>query len=303
MKFSFAALFAALAVSSVAATECPAGTVPKTIDFNTDRNNEPIVASCDWRRFKGECHTTYDTQCSTTDFYPTSGFSGHDCVNTYGGPPGYSGKVCACTVPATSMPFPDMATSSLNKVACGCLAEGFVPPGWASGISFPYGMTVTARESGNDNDERAILFDSRTDKWTGNDNDLQVNLGNLLIINTDNNFLNPDDSASGGWMKMKFNPPVVVTSVVYADIEGHPESGKLYVNNGQNEKMVPPVANGASGEVYYYNEGVTELKLVLTSTSGAIAEVKICVPDDTTTTTTTSPPPGSFGDPHFISWG
>lgn len=69
------------------------------------------------------------------------------------------------------------------------------------------------------NGNQAMVFD--TNNNTGNDGDLDVFLGNVLIISEDNDSQDPDDNADGGIFYFNFDFPVNLESVDVVDIENN----------------------------------------------------------------------------------
>lgn len=74
-------------------------------------------------------------------------------------------------------------------------------------------------ERKNFNGNQAMVFDSN--RYTGGDSDLDVQLGHILIISEDNDSSDPDDNASGGIFYFDFNFPVTLESVDVVDIENN----------------------------------------------------------------------------------
>lgn len=144
------------------------------------------------------------------------------------------------------------------------------PPNVAPGTTTAPGDTFnqwqsTKRVTFSGNSEILALFDSNCDPdattganggavppgCAGNDTDLAVNLGNILII-SDNQFTPPGDSANGGTISMLFDLPVIfglqsiqlvdiesdtpVTINAYSDLAGNNQvatNGPLFTGDGQ----------------------------------------------------------------------
>ena len=91
-----------------------------------------------------------------------------------------------------------------------------------------YGVVSVYGYNSRFNHNKAMIFDSDRTPATGNDDDLTVNSGNILIISEDGDSNDPDDNASGGVFTFTFKKDVTFTAIDIIDIEGRHNNIKFY---------------------------------------------------------------------------
>ena len=120
------------------------------------------------------------------------------------------------------------------------------------------------------------IFDSSLSDTA--DPDLEVNLGNLLIIQEDVKPDEPDDNEKGGIMLFKFDSPTNIKSVGLVDTDER-RVVLVFVSVYGRERIIPdPIANGTSQVVEVSQLEVEKLKVKF-SGSGATSFVELCLID------------------------
>ncbi|MEM7057190.1 MAG: Ig-like domain-containing protein [Pseudomonadota bacterium] len=129
----------------------------------------------------------------------------------------------------------------------------------------------------------AMLFDSDAATASGEDSDLLVGQGNLIIISEDGDSSDPDDNAQGGTVVATFDSPSLLTQVMMVDIEEAGGVVRLYGTDDAllAEVAVPVVGDGQAQWVDLGNvDNVARMEITLPG-SGAIGAVKF-VPGEPT---------------------
>ena len=175
-----------------------------------------------------------------------------------------------------------------------------------SGVILPCGMYCAAQRYANDAWNRGMIFNSNCGscvsptapnyltQCTGEDPDLGVGLGNLLIVSEDRDQGDPDDYWDGGDIRCYFPEPTYVNKITYVDIDqnyagetkffsGLPNQGPMIgsavdlVNVGDITTNNPVCSGGV--DVQDMNKaGVTWFQ-AWSKTSFAIASIEICKPE------------------------
>ena len=142
---------------------------------------------------------------------------------------------------------------------------------------FGYGFNVTVVPGlGGKPKRKPRIFDSSSSNTA--DPDLEVNLGNLLIIQEDVTPDEPDDNEKGGTMLFKFDSPTNIKSVGLVDTEER-RTVLVFVSVYGREMFTPdPIANGTSQVVEVSQMEVDKLKVKF-SGSGATSFIEICLRD------------------------
>jgi hypothetical protein len=112
----------------------------------------------------------------------------------------------------------------------------------------------------------------------GADPDLEVGLGNLLIIQEENGANNaPDDNEKGGKFLFKFAPPTKIKSIGLVDVEEKVIMTFVH-SSGPNTSLVPmTTVNGGTETVPLSENAVVSLKVAMKG-SGGISFIEMCVP-------------------------
>ncbi|MEJ8756258.1 hypothetical protein WG947_04575 [Pontibacter sp. H259] len=156
-------------------------------------------------------------------------------------------------------------------------------------------LRVYARARNSDGeletDNRAMLFDS--ENWTGDDDDLIADWGNVLIIQEIGEENEPNDNRWGGEIEITFPEEVTVRSLRVLDIdnrEGDNENNCwaiLYNKDGKelHRQQFVPLGNNSRQTIDLGNtSGVTSIKVIFDGEgiigSGAIDNIEFCVPAD-----------------------
>lgn len=143
---------------------------------------------------------------------------------------------------------------------------------------FPFFSVVVNRNTD------ARIYDS--DITGGADDDLEVGVGNLLIIQ-EPGVVEPNDKLDGGNVNFMFNFPTKVKSMGFVDIEA--ESALLTkvltfdAANNKEQSVVPPMGDKVFFEYELPGElnqpgGIEKLRVRMGG-SGGIAYLNMCVPD------------------------
>ncbi|MEJ8756259.1 hypothetical protein WG947_04580 [Pontibacter sp. H259] len=168
----------------------------------------------------------------------------------------------------------------------------------------PIAIHNRARNSGGTLEpmNRAVLFDSDEGEWTGDDDDLVANWGNVLIIQQigtdpeDDPTVEgdgPNDNQWGGEMLLTFPEPVTVKSLRVVDIDEYEDASYVYLYSSSDQLLdteyLEPEGNN-SKQIVTFNgeagiENVSYIRVVLAGTegyvgSGAIDEIEFCVPGE-----------------------
>lgn len=141
---------------------------------------------------------------------------------------------------------------------------------------------------------RAMIFDTRS--WTGNDRDLQgpftsvsggpdLAPGNVLIVSTNGNSQQPNDSAKGGFFEFLFDTPVVFNSFAAFDInQAEGIALELFDESGSLGTVANQFAAPDNGYEMIDFSASNVVRAVFTlDGSGAIGEISLgALTEDTT---------------------
>ena len=110
----------------------------------------------------------------------------------------------------------------------------------------------------------------------GADPDLEVGLGNLVIIQEDNEDLSiPDDNGLGGTLRFTFDNPTTVLKLAVVDFEERSKF-KFYDQAGaKTTSILPVMADGEYRELDINKNDLSRLDL-FTKGSGGISSIEIC---------------------------
>ena len=119
----------------------------------------------------------------------------------------------------------------------------------------------------------AMIFDSNQNPASGDDDDLNVNLGNILIISEDGDSSDPDDNSRGGELTKVFLGGVDIESMKWVDIEKKGSYVTLYDKNNKPKTFDAPITGDKSYRTQNISmEGVFKMNIVL-KTSGGIDDI------------------------------
>jgi len=140
-----------------------------------------------------------------------------------------------------------------------------------------------------ESDNRAMLFDS--ENWTGDDNDLIADWGNVLIVQEIGEENEPNDNRWGGQLELTFPEEVTLKSLRALDIdnrEGDNENDSwaiLYNKEGKEvyRQQFVPLGNNSKQTVNLGNtSGVVKVKVIFDGEgnigSAAIDNIEFCAP-------------------------
>jgi len=115
-----------------------------------------------------------------------------------------------------------------------------------------------------------------TDLEGGNDEDLEVKVGNALIIQ-EQEAEGPDDNAFGGEFIFDFDEPTDVYSIQLVDIET--KTRLTFRSNGDRAVFRPePAGDRSINNIYLGQKDLDKLQVKLFG-SGAIGRIMMCVPE------------------------
>jgi hypothetical protein len=142
---------------------------------------------------------------------------------------------------------------------------------------FGYGFKVSVAPGlGGKQTRKPRIFSSSLNNTA--DPDLEVNLGNLLIIQEDVQPDEPDDNEHGGSMLFKFGSPTNIKSIGLVDTEERVVLSFISVDG--RERIIPDrIPNGTSQVVEVNKLEVNKLKVQFFG-SGATSFIEICLIDD-----------------------
>ncbi|MBB6612876.1 hypothetical protein H7F15_17675 [Pontibacter sp. Tf4] len=161
----------------------------------------------------------------------------------------------------------------------------------------PISIFNKARNSGGtlESMNRAVLYDSDGPTFTGDDDDLEVNWGNVLIIQEIGTSPadGPNDNRWGGTMRLEFPEPVTVKSLGAVDIDLNENESYVYLYSSTGQLLdvehLLPLGDASTQTVTFNgSEGIDNvkyIKVVLAGDdgyvgSGAIDDIVFCVPDE-----------------------
>lgn len=167
---------------------------------------------------------------------------------------------------------------TLTTVDFSCSKDGTVHyqhGDYVDDLGYGFTLRVNPRPGGkNVNDPR--IYDS--DMSGGADPDLELGLGNLLIIQEDVMPDTPDDNASGGQIIFDFSAPTKIKSIGLVDTEA---PAKLYFDksSGPSWRAIGAPIPDSSSKIVELDQGdVTKLKVSVLSSFG-ISSIELCVRD------------------------
>jgi len=144
-----------------------------------------------------------------------------------------------------------------------------------------HGISVSVKPGpGGKKTRRPRIYDSDVDD--GADEDLQVNLGNLLIIQEKVKPDVPNDNELGGSIIFQFHTPTKIKSIGLVDIDERRRTVlKIFHSNMRPSRIVPrPIANGAFTTVQVRKSKVDKLVVKFPGSAG-ISFIKLCVENNT----------------------
>jgi len=143
---------------------------------------------------------------------------------------------------------------------------------------FGFGFHLKVKPGpGGKRTRRPRIYNS--DIENGADPDLQVNMGNLLIIQEK---VKPDitvDNKMGGSIVFKFDSPTKIKSIGLVDTDERVVLNFSSSTFGSSRIIPDPIANGATIKVRVNKSEVDKLKVKFAG-SGGISFIKMCVEDE-----------------------
>jgi hypothetical protein len=148
-----------------------------------------------------------------------------------------------------------------------------LPGEYLKDIGFGFTMSVTPWGAGEEDAAGPRVYDSSS--VGGHDPDLELGLGNLLIIQQGDS-VEPNDNMHGGVMHFFFDRPTDIYSIQLVDFE---ESNKIFfVSQGKRTQKKPTRMDDRSYEdMVVLQHQVDKMKIKLFG-SGAVGNIKMCIP-------------------------
>lgn len=144
---------------------------------------------------------------------------------------------------------------------------------YVTDIGFGFTLSVDGEEDGGEQGPR--IYDSNA--AGGLDPDLEVNRGNLLIVQQAGS-TEPNDSRSGGTIILDFENPTDVYSIQLVDTEEQTKI-RVFSDSSRTVHKPAPIGDGDVQDVIIEQYDADKIKIKLAG-SGGIGNIKMCMRDD-----------------------